>query len=140
MHVCVFELRLCHLHSEENQMATFSKQLKYFSKMLYVWNICRIGYTNFTAVKAWKGSLQGECLLPFIPLSCALLCEKWSLKAQLYGTVIICVVLECKTLRQMTVSIIAQRDATMSSLFIYCKVTLQVSGVVHTHHQEYMKL
>jgi len=27
-------------------------------------------------------------------------------------------------------SIIVQRDATISSLFIYCKVTLHVSGVV----------
>jgi len=36
--------------------------------------------------------------------------------------------------------IIVQRDATMNSLFIFCKVTVHVSGVVHTHHQEYIKL
>ena len=25
-------------------------------------------------------------------------------------------------------------------VFIYCKITLHVSGVHHTHHQEYIKL
>ena len=25
-------------------------------------------------------------------------------------------------------------------VFIYCKITLHVSGVYRTHHQEYMKL
>jgi len=57
----------------------------FFSKMLYVWNICRIGYTKRTTMNAWKGSLQGECLLPFIPLSSALLREKWRLKYSYTG-------------------------------------------------------
>jgi len=31
-----------------------------------------------------------------------------------------------------------QRDAVLSSLYLfYCQVTLHVSGVSHTHHQEY---
>jgi hypothetical protein len=34
---------------------------------------------------------------------------------------------------------IVQRDATQSSL-LFCKVTLRVLGVNHTHHQEYTKL
>jgi len=36
--------------------------------------------------------------------------------------------------------IIAQRDATQSSLFIILQFTVHVSGVNHTHHQEYTKL
>ena len=32
-----------------------------------------------------------------------------------------------------------QRDASMQ-VFIYCKITLHVSGVYRTHHQEYIKL
>jgi len=31
-----------------------------------------------------------------------------------------------------------QRDAVLSTLYLfYCQVTLHVSGVSHTHHQEY---
>ena len=38
------------------------------------------------------------------------------------------------------VLITVQRDATQSSLFIILQFTLHVSGVNHTHHQEYTKL
>jgi len=37
------------------------------------------------------------------------------------------------------VLITVQQDATQSSLFIFCKFTLHVSGVNHTHHQQYTK-
>jgi len=34
-----------------------------------------------------------------------------------------------------------QRDAVLSSLFLlYCKIDVHVSGVLCTHHQEYIKL
>jgi len=35
---------------------------------------------------------------------------------------------------------IIQRDATQSSLFIILQVHSTVSGVNHTHHEEYTKL
>ena len=34
------------------------------------------------------------------------------------------------SVRHKNLSVTVQRDATISSLFIYCKVTLHVSGVV----------
>ena len=36
--------------------------------------------------------------------------------------------------------IIVQRDAAQSSLFIFLQVHSTVSGVNHTHHEEYTKL
>ena len=39
-----------------------------------------------------------------------------------------------------SILIIAQRDVPQSSLFIILRFTLHVSGVNHTHHQEYTKL
>ena len=33
-----------------------------------------------------------------------------------------------------------QQDATVCKVFIYCRITLHVSGVHRTHHQEYIKL
>jgi hypothetical protein len=40
-----------------------------------------------------------------------------------------------------SILITVQRDATVCSLFLfYYKITLHVSGINHTHHQEYMKL
>jgi len=39
-----------------------------------------------------------------------------------------------------SILITVQRDATQSSLFIIMQFTLHVSGVNHTHHQEYIKL
>jgi hypothetical protein len=40
-----------------------------------------------------------------------------------------------------SILITVQRDATVSSLFLFCcKITLRVSGVNYTHHQEYMIL
>ena len=43
------------------------------------------------------------------------------------------------SVHRWSILIIVQRDATQSSLFFY-KFTLLVSGVSHTHHQEYAKL
>ena len=38
------------------------------------------------------------------------------------------------------VLIIVQRDATQTVYLLFCKFALHVSGVSHTHHQEYTKL
>jgi len=32
-----------------------------------------------------------------------------------------------------------RRCNNMQSIFISCKITLYVSGAIHTHHQEYIK-
>ena len=42
--------------------------------------------------------------------------------------------------KNLYILIIVQRDATQSSLFIVLNFTLHVSGVNHTHHQEYTQL
>ena len=36
--------------------------------------------------------------------------------------------------------IAVQQDATRTVYFLFCSFTLDVSGVNHTHHQEYTKL
>ena len=39
-----------------------------------------------------------------------------------------------------SILIIVQRDATKTVYLLFCKFSLHVSGVNHTHHQEYTKL